>query len=288
MPNFLVKMKRLLPILTLFLALNSSRADTSILDQVTIHRDLVYGHKMGMALTMDLVQPKNSPNGAATLFMMSGGWVSQWSAPEKLLTSGIAQQAGFTTLLEKGFTLIIVRHGSSPKFLVPEAVSDVREAVRFVKQRSSQYSIDPERLGVFGGSAGGHLSLMLGTTAEKDTRVAAVVAFYPPTDLEPYVRDENFRKTFPALRFDERESDSVSPLRHVTPDDAPTLLIHGNKDKLVPPKHSIEIHQALTQAKVDCDVILFENADHGFAGADLAQAVDATVGWFEKHLLKQP
>lgn len=281
-------MKRFLACAFLALvAVTTVRAEQPLTDRVTIHPDLVYGHKMGMALTLDLIQPKKKLNGAATLFMMSGGWVSTWTDPKKLLSSGVAKQAGFTALLEKGYTLIIVRHGSSPKFLVPEAVDDVRRAVRYVKKCAPDFSFDPDRLGVFGGSAGGHLSLMLGTTASKDTQVAAVVAYYPPTFLEPYVKDEKFRKAFPALLFDQNLISDVSPLAHVTSDDAPTLLLHGKQDKLVPPIHSDKIHAAFKKADVESELIHFDKAGHSFQGKDGKEAVAAMVGWFDEHLAKQ-
>ncbi|MCH2462247.1 MAG: alpha/beta hydrolase, partial [Gemmatimonadetes bacterium] len=117
----------------------------------SIMPDLVYGHKAGMALTLDVFRPA-SPNGASVLNMVSGGWVSRWRDPEQA-------QAGYQALLDQGFTVFAIRHGSSPRFNVPEAYADVTRAVRFVRLHASTYGIDPDRLGVYGGSAGGHLSL---------------------------------------------------------------------------------------------------------------------------------
>jgi dienelactone hydrolase len=195
-------------------------------------------------------------------------------------------------LLDRGFTVILVRHGSSPLFKVPDAVSDVRRAVRFARLHSGDYGFEPGRIGVFGGSAGGHLSLMLGTTSDDgnertrdevdrvSNRVAAVVAYFPPTDLETYIDD----KRFPALHFDRSLSESVSPLFHVTPDDAPALLLHGGKDTLVPISHSEAIYKAFRQHGVPTGLIRFPEAGHGFGGDDEKRASTAMVDWFEEHL----
>ncbi|MGB0578943.1 MAG: alpha/beta hydrolase [Limisphaerales bacterium] len=91
--------------------------------------------------------------------MVSGGWYSRWHDPKRI-------NAIYWALLAKGFTVFSVRHGSSPKFTIPEVVGDVRRSVRFIRQHATEYGVDPKRLGVCGGSAGGHLSLVLGTTSD--------------------------------------------------------------------------------------------------------------------------
>ena len=127
---------------------------------VTIAPDVVYGHKLGLAMTCDVFTPTENANGAAVLFMVSGGWYSNWSPPEQT-------QSLFRPLTDKGFTIFAVRHGSSPKFSIAEAVSDVRRSVRFIRLNAEKFKIDPNRIGVFGMSAGGHLSLMLGTASDE-------------------------------------------------------------------------------------------------------------------------
>ncbi len=263
-------------------------------DAVRITPDVVYGHKYGLALTFDVFQPKADANGVGVLFMVSGGWYSRWQAPEQALPR-------FQPLLAKGFTVFSVRHGSSPKFTIPEAVGDVRRAVRFIRLRAKQFDVDPERLGVFGGSAGGHLSLVLGTTGDdgdpksKDevlrssSRVAAVVAYYPPTDIRPWVKEASkYFQNYPALRFDPDQADLYSPLLQVSPDDPPSLLIHGDQDKLVPIDHSQNILAAFRKNKVDADLLVIEGAAHGFRGDDGRKASDALTAWFEKHLAEKP
>ncbi len=252
-----------------------------------ISPDVVYGHKDGMALTFDVFRPEGAGNGAGIIYMVSGGWFSIWREPVRM-------SGNFTDLLEAGFTVFTVRHGSAPRYKVPDAVADVRRAVRFIRLNSDAWGIDPERLGVYGGSAGGHLSLMLGCASDEgeedaedpvlrtSDRVAAVVAYYPPVDLRAITGPN---KRFPALDFDRELAAAISPLLHVTPDDPPALLIHGDADELVPLRSSQVIHQAFLEAGVTTEMIVLEGAPHGFRGAYARRATEAMVAWFEKYLL---
>jgi acetyl esterase/lipase len=255
--------------------------------------DVVYGHKAGMALTFDVIQPKK-PNGAGVLFMMSGGWISMWVPPEDFVSPAAPDGfKHFRELVDSGYTLFIVRHGSAPQFKVPEAVEDVRRAVRFIRFHAADYGIDPDRIGVCGGSAGGHLSLMLGTASDdgkKDAkddvdrasdRVAAVVAYFPPVDLREWVGPND---KFPALEFDPQLAESVSPVLQVTPDDPPTLLVHGDKDDLVKLDNSERIVAELKKQKVPCDLLVIEGAGHGFPGEQGKRASQKLIEWFDTHL----
>ena len=275
--------------------------------------DVVYGHKAGMALTFDVFTPAGESNGVGILYMVSGGWVSRWTPPDRA-------RAGFEALLNAGFTVFSVRHGSSPRFKVPEAHADVRRAVRFVRLHASTYGVDPDRLGVYGGSAGGHLSLMLGLASDDgdasatdevlrvSSRVAAVVAYYPPVDLRgratgsedfPASLPENglfFAKgvvpgaadRFVALEFEDELGASVSPILHVSSDDPPTLLVHGDADALVDFNNSELMQSALMSAGVETGLVVIEGAGHGFRTPEhRTQAMDALVAWFKEHLTER-
>jgi acetyl esterase/lipase len=259
----------------------------------TILADVVYGHKDGMALTFDGIKP-DKPNGAGVLFIQSGGWYSNWTQPKNLLP---ACQA----FLNKGMTVFIVRHGSAPKYAVPDAVNDVRRAVRCIRLKAKTWGVDPERLGVFGGSAGGHLTLMLATTADdgdpnakdpvlkESDRIAAAVALFPPTDLRGFVNNPpEVIKKIPALKppltFDPAKEPDVSPLLHVTSKTAPVLLIHGDKDPLVPISHSKNMIEALKKANVPSDLLVIEGAGHGFTPKQNQIVGPAMLKWFEKFL----
>jgi acetyl esterase/lipase len=293
--------KRMVCLILLVLGLaGSGFTQTATPAALDITPDVVYGHKDGMALTFDVVKPKAKANGAAVLFMVSGGWVSSYAPPE--------QTAGrFQELLNKGFTVIAVRHGSSPKYLIPEIVADVRRAVRFIRFNAKRWNLDPNRLGVFGGSAGGHLSLMLGTASDngdpnakeeflkESDRVAAVVAYFPPVDLRPITRGLNppppangRPDRFPALNFEKEKAPDYSPIVHVSADDPPALLIHGDKDELVPISNSKIIYEAFQKNNVKTQFITIEGAGHGFRGEDAKRASAAMVAWFEQTLLKEP
>lgn len=260
-------------------------ADEPAFPGVDITADVVYGHKDGLALTYDVFRPR-AKDGAAPapclLFMVSGGWVSQWMPP--------AAMAPFTRpLLDRGYTVCTVRHGSSPRYLIPEIVSDVRQALAHVAGHAADHGIDPQRIGVFGASAGGHLSLMLGTTTNDGPagapRVAAVAAIFPPTDLAPYLDPAaGFLERFPALKFPREQGERYSPLLQVSADDAPTLLVHGDKDELVPLWHSEKIHDAFTAAAVPTRLLVIEGAAHGFDAAGNRRMFEAMAEWFDEHL----
>jgi acetyl esterase/lipase len=269
----------------------------------TVTPDVVYGHKDGMALTFDVFTPSR-PNGAAVLHIVSGGWVSRWAPPAQLPAS---QQALYEQLFEQGFTVFAVRHGSSPRYQVPEIVPDVQRAVRFIRLTASRYGIDPDRLGVTGMSAGGHLSLMIGLASDagdpaaedpvlrSSDRVAAVAAYYAPVDLDPAARavltdvptEGTVLARYPALKFELADVPAVSPVGHVSPDDPPTLLIHGTKDERVPIAQSERIYTVFQQYGVPSEFVVIDGAGHGFTGADADQANAATAAWFTKHLTGQ-
>lgn len=289
--SVLSKFQRLSCLILLVLFLSGERMLSA--QDMKITPDVVYGHKFGLANTFDVFTPPNNANGAAVLFMVSGGWYSKWIPPEKA-------QHLFHPLTEKGFTVFAVRHGSSPKFSIAEAVADVRRSVRFIRTQAEQFQIDPNRIGVYGMSAGGHLALMLGTTADEgdpnsddavqaaSSRVQAVVAYVAPTDLRVAAQDAPNRlpayDQFPALMIDQQTAAIDSPLLHVTDDDAPALLLAGAKDKLVPIFHSQLIHQAFQEKGVPSKLVEFENAGHGFTGKDAQMANEAMVNWFVTHL----
>ena len=255
---------------------------------VTITPDVVYGHKDGMALVYDVFQPSDA-NGASVLFMVSGGWYSGWAPPER-------RQRQFTYLLDAGFTLFTVQHGSAPRFKVPDAVADVRRAVRHVRMSAERFGIDPQRLGVMGGSAGGHLALMLGLASDGGdveaedpvlrvgNRVQTVVAYFPPVDLS---KSAGPNERFPALDFDPALASDVSPINFVSEDDPPVLMVHGDQDRLVPLSNSTRMGEALDGVGVANKVVVIEGARHGFRGEHGERARTETVAFLTAHLVSE-
>lgn len=276
-------MQRIASLLLLLAGLLLARAG---LADVEISHDVVYGHKDGMALVYDVIQPEN-PNGAAIAFMMSGGWFSRWSPPETLA------EGFFSDMLDAGFTVIPVYHGSAPRFKVPEAYADVSRAIRHIKLHAEEHGIDPDRLGVTGGSAGGHLSLMIGLDADAGdaqandpvmqggNSVTTVVAYYPPVDLRELTGPN---ERFPALDFPAELSDSISPILHVDADDPPTLLIHGDADDLVPVSHSQDLYAVLEEQGVESEFVTIAGGQHGFRGENAVKADRLRLEWFQKYL----
>ena len=148
--------------------------------------DVIYGRKSGLALTMDVFTPKSGRNGASVVLVVSGGYFS---------TRDAIAPALFRALLNRGYVVLAVVHGSQPQFTVPEIIGDVNRAIRFIRHHAADYAIDPDRIGATGASAGGHLSLMLGAASKgpkpesndpverQSSRVNAVACFFPPTDF---------------------------------------------------------------------------------------------------------
>lgn len=272
-------------------------------------RDVIYGRKFGTALTMDVFTPKK-PNGAGLIFCVSGGWFSDHRA---------VNPAFFEEALKRGYTVFAVVHGSQPRYTIPEVVEDMHRAVRFIRHNGKKYGVDAGRLGIMGASAGGHLSLMIGTAGNvgdadardaidrESSRVAAVACFFPPTDFLNYGEKgawarkspvlSGFRPPFDYRRMDkttrrlERVTDEetlrkmdrdVSPVYQVTKDDPPTLIIHGDADKLVPIQQAEEMIEALEKTGVTSKLIVKKGAGHGWPA--IVEDVKLLIDWFDEHL----
>ena len=263
------------------------------LKTATYVRDVIYGHRDGMALTYDVFKPKK-PNGALVVNMVSAGWTSKWGPPEE-------RQARYQWLIDKGFTVVALHHSSAPRFQVPDAVTDVRLGLRHIKLHAKAYGADPERIGVWGASAGGHLALVAGTMADdgnpaatnplerSGNRVKAVVAYFPPTDLDVLLGD---RAKSGSIAFDNSLRAANSPVHFVDAKDPSTLIITGDADKTVPMAQSEAIKAEFDKAGVENKLIVLPGADHDFyvkgdpakTDAYATQAMTAMVAWFEQHL----
>ena len=265
-------------------------ADPPAFDRKT---DVVYGRKHGMALTMDVFTPKENASGAAIVWIVSGGWFSSHHA---------INPQWIEEFLNRGYTVFAVVHGSQPRFTIPEITEDLNRAVRFIRHHAKDYQIDPARIGMTGGSAGGHLSLMQGTAGDKgnpaasdpidreSSRVQAVACFFPPTDFLNYGKTgENaigrgVLKGFkPPFDFQEQDPETkvfrpitdeakilelgrqISPVNHVSADDPPTLIIHGDADLLVPIQQAELILEKLKTAGVETKLVVKKGAAHGWS-----------------------
>lgn len=275
--------------------------------------DVIYGRKFGTALTLDVFTPKQNANGAAIVWVVSGGW---YSAHESVNAGSIAEY------LRRGYTVFAVVHGSQPKFTIPEVLEDMHRAIRFIRSRADQYKIDPNRIGITGASAGGHLSLMQGTAGTlgkpdaKDpidrlsSRVQAVACFFPPTDFLNYGKPgenaigrgvlKDYRAPFDFHEYDSKTrafvpitneeriltiGRNISPVNHVSNDDPPTLIIHGDADLLVPIQQAELVINKLKEAGVPTELVVKKGAAHGWA--DIGKDIPTFADWFDKHLAKK-
>lgn len=281
--------------------------------------DVICGRKFGTALTMDVFAPKKDANGAAVILVVSGGWVSDNQALNNVLIGSFV-----TEPVKRGYTVFAVMHGSQPKYTIPEAIADLNRAVRFIRHHAAEYKIDPDRIGITGGSAGGHLSLMQGTAGDTgdpkakepvdraSSRVQAVACLFPPTDFLNYgsngkyafapdgllaflraandIRERDAKTNLLERVTDEtkvqEEARQISPVTHVTPDDPPTLIIHGDADKLVPIQQAEVIIAKLKEAGVPAELLVRKGRGHDFNGID--KDIAAMLDWFDKYLQKRP
>jgi dipeptidyl aminopeptidase/acylaminoacyl peptidase len=277
-------------------------------------RDVIYGRKAGLALTMDVIAPRVKANGLGVIFVVSGGWRSH---------PGAIRPEMYAPFYQRGYTVFAVVHGTQPKFTVPEIIEDIHRAVRFVRYHAKDYRIDADHLGITGGSAGGHLSLMIGTAGTagdakaKDpvervsSRVQAVACFFPPTDFLNWGKegavldykhiDRRFKAAidFQVLEAEERIFQrvtdekkihdllrAISPIYHASREDAPTLIIHGDKDKLVPLQQSECMVAKLKETGVPAKLIVKKDNGHGWI--TILKDTETLADWFDRYLKKEP
>lgn len=291
-------MKPLIHFSLLLLIVGSRLQAADSVGKVTRTEDVIYGRKVGVSLTMDVFEPEKK-NGAAVFYMVSGGFFSSKDA---------ISPGSYRAFLERGYTVFAVVHGSQPKFQIPEITEDIQRAVRFVRHNASRWSVDTNRFAITGASAGGHLSLTMATQGRpgqadaKDpvdraaSTVQVAACFFPPTDFLNWVSagDDavgvgtlaNFKPAFGA-RSDTAESRKelgreISPLNFVSARTAPSLIIHGDADQLVPLYQAEIFGKKCKEAGVPFKLIVKPGAQHGWAGIekDLVTFAD----WFDEHL----
>jgi acetyl esterase/lipase len=269
----------------------------------TVTEDVVYGRRDGLALTMDVIVPKKS-NGRGVILFVS----AEYRSGRDLMA--LVHPLASEPFLERGYTVFAAMHGSQPKYTVPEIVEDAHRAVRFVRYSAKKYGIDPDKLGATGGSAGGHLALMVGCAGRpgnpgaKDlvererSGVQAVSCFFPPTDF--LALEDKATGAFAAL-FDIREFDpktgryervsverrrevgrAVSPLTHAGKGSAPVFVVHGDQDPVVPIEQSKALVAKLTACGVACELSVKKDKRHFWVGIE--KDVTALADWFDKHL----
>jgi acetyl esterase/lipase len=291
-----VPMKRIVTLFTLLLACAATAAA-----DFKRTEDVIYGRKFGTALTFDVFEPSEK-NGAAVIFMVSGGF---FSSHESI-------NAGFyKPLLDHGYTVFAVVHGSQPRFIIPEIIEDVHRATRFIRRNASRWGVDPNKLGVSGASAGGHLSLILATQGapgkadakdpldRESSAVQCVACFFPPTDFANWGAEGDdavgvgtlikFKPAFgPGSETAEARhalDKEISPVHFVRSNLPPILIAHGDADKLVPIYQAQLFEKRVKEFGSKIEVIVKPGKDHGWVGMDKDMEVFAQ--WFDEHLLQK-
>ena len=269
--------------------------------------DVIYGRKSGMALTMDVFQPAK-PNGCGLVFLVNGGWLSSKATPLMVTV----RLEDYRVFLDRGYTMFAVVTSSQPKFTIPEEIEDVLRAVRFVRRNAALYDVRPERLGVLGSSSGGHLTLSIATRGgpgksdstdpvdRESSAVQAVACFFPPTDFSNYgspgVSGVGMGPLAPlqvafgplALTPEGREQlgREISPINSVTDKLPPTLIIHGDRDDVVPLQQSESfVEKARSVGAVHVDLIVRAGKGHGWGDFwKSTEDIIAFADWFDRHL----
>jgi acetyl esterase/lipase len=208
-------------------------------------------------------------------------------------------------LAENGYVAATVTYRLAPKYQFPAAVYDVKASVRWLRANAAKYRIDPNRIGVTGGSAGGHLAQFLGVTGglarfegidspKFSSRVQCVVNFYGPSDFtKSYGKSVDAAEVLPLflggnLEQAKHEHIVASPLYWVTPDASPTLCIHGTEDNYVAHEQAVWLIERLKAADVPAELLTIEGAGHGFKGEALTRSENAMLDWFDHWLNPTP
>lgn len=278
--------------------------------------EIIYGHKDGLAMSMLQLSPKGKPNGRAIIRVVAGSWYSSISSAESYVT-------GSYDYLQKGFRVYHVMVGSNPRYNIEEQIGDVKRAIRFIRYNAERFGVSPNHIGLEGGSAGGHLTLAVGTANDLvdstaadpvdrvSSRVQSMAVQYPPTDIlnwggkglnmvsarqmleynkvwgafDFHTLNVNNMTLVPVTDTAERNKIgmAVSPVYSVTPDDPPVFIIHGDADATVPLQQSLIFVERLKAAGINYKFVVKPGAGHNYLEM-LPEWLDAAT-WFLETLL---
>ena len=259
-------------------------------DDVEFIEGIPYGEAGGKLLQLDMYRPKNlTGNVPALIFIHGGGWEQGKRSDYRHYCLRFAN---------RGYVVCSVSYRLVQDAPFPAAVQDVKCAVRWLRAHAGTYNIDPDQLAVLGGSAGGHLAMMVGYSSEVSelegeggnpgvsSRVQVVVNFYGPTDLTTeYARKHDVVRGFFADKSYEEVPDQyslASPLTHVTADDPPTLIFQGTIDELVPVEQADVLAGKLDQLGVPYVYDRLAGWPHSM---DVSETVNEHCCWYIEHFL---
>lgn len=266
-----------------------------------IQTGVVYGHRNGHDLTISIARPLK-PNGVAVAWIVSGGWTSSTNSFAPWIAA---------PLLRRGYAVFAVTHLSQPMASVMEINDDLHRAIRFIRFHAREYGIDPNHIGVTGGSAGGHLALMLATTGgrgpadapdpidREDSSVQAVAIYYPVTDflnlgsstenLHDGGPPKSYRKAFGPNGTNivvwSQIARDLSPIYHIPTNLPPTLIYHGDADTLVPLDQSQRFQERARELHQNVELVVHHRGKHGWR--TMLWDLRAFADWFDKYLSPQ-
>lgn len=266
-------------------------------DDVTFEAGVEYANPDGQHLQLDIARPKTGDGPFPAIVCIHGGG---FRAGKRDGYDGLCIR-----LAQRGYVAMTVSYRLAPKYPFPAAVHDTKAAIRWARANAAKYKIDPDRIGVTGGSAGGHLAQFLAVTegvkdfegdggnADQSSKVNCVVNVYGPSDFtKSYGKSVDAAEVLPLwlggnLETAKRTHVRASPLNWVTPNAAPTLCIHGTDDKYVAHEQAVWLIDRLKSAGVDAELLTLEGAGHGFKGKDAETAEKALIAFFDKQLKKK-
>lgn len=237
----------------------------------TYHRNLIVGEVAGVTLTLDIAEPPkiNKKLRPALVSIYGGAWRrgSKDSSANRIVS-----------FAKRDYVGVSIEYRLSPQYIFPAQVEDVKAAIRFLKANAETYGIDPERIIVFGTSAGGHLAAMLAVTGQNDTfnkngmwveqnsSVFAAVEFSGPTAGFLSAHSDSWESLM--LFLGGKPSDipmqakAAMPITYVDKDDSPLFIAHGDADKVVPVEVSREFVAALKNAGTQYEYLELESSSH--------------------------
>lgn len=278
----------------------TANAAPPLATNATVVRDLNYADSDSTHQTLDLYLPeKQRQNSPLVVWIHGGGW-----------RKGSKDFCPIRYLANEGFTVASINYRLTDVAPFPAQIHDCKAAIRYLRAEAKKHGYDANRIGVGGGSAGGHLVSLLGTTGgmaevegtvgkhvDVSSRVQAVLSLYGPTDLHMIVtRVPTFidLPNSPLYHlFGQKPTECIelvklaSPVLHVTEDDAPVLMMHGSEDQLVHLIHSEKMRDAYYELKLPAELIVLDGASHGGLRFFDESARKAQTEFFRKHLMRE-
>lgn len=260
------------------------KQDFKLPDDVELIKDVEYGRGGERALKLHVLRPKALPQEPMPVLVWIHG--GGWQGGNK--DSGIGRLAAYA---QRGYFCATIEYRLSGEATFPSQIEDCKCAIRFLRAKAKQFNLDPERIGVWGSSAGGHLVALLGTSAyvkelegkgghaEFSSRVNAVCDFCGPTDLIRLAGDSTgannpIVKLFGGAPKDKKDlADKANPITHLGKDAPPFLIVHGDEDKLVPLSQSELLETALKKAGVTVTLHVAKGQGHGLGGDEINRVV---------------